>query len=358
MNIKLRPPCILYKYMEFFVKYIQWLIPDCIVRFMLNQYLSYSSKNLETKDFLQKELRLVKQMKDMNSVTYDTKSANEQHYEVPTKFFLCHLGKKLKYSSCEWSEGVNTIEDAEVHTIQKYQQYLELDSLKSGDSILEIGNGWGSLCLTNAEKYPELQFFSFSNSETQIEYIKSQIEKRQLKNLTVWRQDIDEFIKSSDEMANKFSRVVSIECIEHCRNYQELFKGIAGLLKDDGFTFFQILGHSKYSYLMNNNSWMGRNFFTGGTIPSMHLFHHFNNDLIVDWMHVVNGKEYAKTLDAWLFRMYENKATVMHEFNNAYGANASNYYQGWRMFYLMSSESFASNDGKNYCVGYFKMKKR
>ena len=149
------------------------------------------------------------------------------------------------------SEGVNTIEDAEVHTIQKYQQYLELDSLKSGDSILEIGNGWGSLCLTNAAKYPELQFFSFSNSETQIEYIKSQIEKRQLKNLTVWRQDIDEFIKSSDEMANKFSRVVSIECIEHCRNYQELFKGIAGLLKDDGFTFFQILGHSKYSYLMN-----------------------------------------------------------------------------------------------------------
>ena len=147
--------------MEIFVKYFQWLIPDCIIRFVLKQYLFYSSKNLETKDLLQKELRLVKLMKDMDFVTYDTKSANEQHYEVPTNYFLCHLGKKLKYSSCEWIEGVETIEDAEVHTIKKYQQYLELDSLKSGDSILEIGNGWGSLCLTNAEKYPELQYLIF-----------------------------------------------------------------------------------------------------------------------------------------------------------------------------------------------------
>ena len=33
---------------------------------------------------------------------------------------------------------------------------------------------------------------------------------------------------------------------------------------------------------MNAKSWMGRRFFTGGTIPSMTFFHHFTDDLVVE----------------------------------------------------------------------------
>lgn len=149
---------------------------------------------------------------------------------------------------------------------------------------------------------------------------------------------------------------MSIECIEHCRAYNLLFTKLASVLKPDGLCFFQILGHFKYSYLMRDDSWMGRNFFTGGTIPSMQLFSYFNKDLIVSKTEIINGKQYAKTLDAWLYKMYTNKNKVMSIFKESYGKDAAKMYQGWRMFYLMCSESFGYNGGTEWCVGYIIMK--
>lgn len=344
--------------MEFFVQHVQSFLPDYIVRFCLRQIMRRTTHELQSKDWPQKELRLVERIKQMDNTTFDTDAANEQHYQVPTQFFLSHLGTRLKYSSCEWNEN-DTIDDAEKRTICEYQKYLKMEELVEGDIVLEVGNGWGSLCLSNAVQYPHIRFESFSNSETQIEHIKRQIEVKGIKNLVVWKQDIDEFVKSNDETKMKrYSRIVSIECIEHCRNYQQLFRKLRSVVKDDGFCFFQILGHREYSYLMNDKSWMGRNFFTGGTIPSMHMFSYFNDDLIVSDCKIINGKQYAKTLDAWLNRMYNSKTQIMKIFENAYGANAEKMYQGWRMFYLMCSESFGYNDGKEWCVGYFVMKPR
>ena len=35
--------------------------------------------------------------------------ANEQHYEVPARFFELVLGPRLKYSSCLWEPGTRTL---------------------------------------------------------------------------------------------------------------------------------------------------------------------------------------------------------------------------------------------------------
>lgn len=379
--------------MEFFVSNVQPYLPDSIVRFGLRHIMKQTVAGLRSKDWPQKEMRLVERIKQLDTVTFETDAANAQHYEVPTDFFLTHLGPKLKYSSCEWNDDTPTLESAEAHTIAEYQKHLRLDELSAGDIVLEIGNGWGSLCLTNAAKYPHLKFESFSNSDTQIQHIQSQIEAHGITNLTVWKQDIDEFVKQKesseilaelDEISNtmmerilfgrnseceykstvyetklkRYSRIVSIECIEHCRTYNLLFKKLRSILKNDGFCFFQILGHREYSYLMNDKSWMGRHFFTGGTIPSMHMFTHFNEDLVVSDIKVINGKQYAKTLDAWLHQMYQNKTKIMEIFKTAYGNDASKMYQGWRMFYLMCSESFGYRDGNEWCVGYITMEPR
>ena len=95
---------------------------------------------------------------------------------------------------------------------------------------------------------------------------------------------------------------------------------------------------------------MGRNFFSGGTIPRVDLFANFNNHLQVYDTQIVNGTEYSKTLDIWLHRMYVNK--------NIHSILKTNYeYQKWRLFYLMCSESFKYNQGNDYVVAYLFMKK-
>ena len=90
----------------------------------------------------------------------------------------------------------------------------------------------------------------------------------------------------------------------------------------------------------------------------MHLFHHFNDDLVVSDIKVINGMQYSKTLDSWLFRLYQNKSEIMTGFTKTYGNDAVSMYQGWRMFYLMCSESFKFRDGNEWCVGYITMKPR
>ena len=325
---------------------IQTYLSDNCIRYLIRNVLYYN--NVEKNE--DRENHIVAKINKANKTTYEIEKANKQHYEVPTDFFIRHLGDKLKYSSCEWDhDKISNIHDAEKYTIEKYQTLMKLNELKTGDRILEIGNGWGSLCISNAIAFPHLQFESFSNSHTQIAYIQSQIDIRKIKNLKIWKQDIDEFVNTpnNDATIKKYTRIVSIECLEHCRGYSLLFEKMSKILTDDGFCFFQLLAHTKHTTIMSSNTWLGRNFFSGGTIPRVDLFSKFNNHLKVFDSHLINGKEYSKTLDSWLHRMYED----------SYILQTNREYQKWRLFYLMSSESFKFNEGSEYVVTYIFMNK-
>ena len=41
-------------------------------------------------------------------IASNTPDANEQHYEVPTEYYLRCLGKHLKYSSCYYPPGAHS----------------------------------------------------------------------------------------------------------------------------------------------------------------------------------------------------------------------------------------------------------
>ena len=141
------------------------------------------------------------------------------------------------------------------------------------------------------------------------------------------------------------------------RNYYTCFKAMSDVLKDDGKVFLQILCHREYTYFMNNNDWMGRNFFTGGTIPSTKLFHFFNEHLKVEDEWYIRGTEYGKTLDAWLGELEQKKTTALAIFDKTGYAKPTLEFQKWRMFYLMCSESFSYNDGSEWMVAYYSLKK-
>ena len=50
--------------------------------------------------------------------------------------------------------------------------------LNNGQSILELGCGWGSLTLWMAKKYPKSPITAVSNSGSQREYILNEAKKR------------------------------------------------------------------------------------------------------------------------------------------------------------------------------------
>ena len=77
-------------------------------------------------------------------IAVNTADANQQHYEVPTRFYQYCLGKNLKYSCGYWKPGVTDLDTSENDMLELTCQRA---GLADGQQVLELGCGWGSLSL-------------------------------------------------------------------------------------------------------------------------------------------------------------------------------------------------------------------
>ena len=283
-----------------------------------------------------------------------TAAANEQHYEVPTPFYQYCLGKRLKYSGCLHPTGRETLDEAEAHMLALYAERAQL---ADGQHILELGCGWGSLCLYNAEKFPHAKITAISNSRTQKEHIDTEARQRGITNLRIITCDINAF----DIAAGQFDRVVSVEMFEHLKNYQLLFRNIARWLKPGGLLFAHIFTHSRLSYhfvARDETDWMSRYFFTGGQIPAHDLFGYFQDDLtlVQDWK--VNGRHYQRTAEHWLQNMDKHRDEIIPLFRDTYGpGQAVKWWCYWRVFYLSCAELWGCKKGEEWLVSHYLFKK-
>jgi len=114
------------------------------------------------------------------------------------------LGPNRKYSSCFYKEPESTLQEAEEEALR---QTVEHADLADGQSMLELGCGWGSLSLWLARQFPNSQITAVSNSHRQREYIEATAIARGLKNLSVITADMNVF---DPEAA--VDRIVSVRC--------------------------------------------------------------------------------------------------------------------------------------------------
>jgi len=274
--------------------------------------------------------------------------ANEQHYELPPQFFRIALGSHLKYSACDWSEGVNSLDEAEASMLQLSSERAQL---ADGMEILELGCGWGSWSLWMAERYPNSSVTSVSNSASQRDFILARAEERGLGNLTVVTCDMNSF-----ETEQRFDRVVSIEMFEHMRNYETLLGRVASWLKPTGKLFVHIFCHREHAYFFETDGerdWMARYFFTEGLMPSFDLLEKFDDQLELESEWFVDGRHYEKTANAWLRRLDARRGEVQRIFEDAYGKDAAVWIQRWRLFFMACAESFGFNGGSEWHVGHY-----
>jgi len=275
-----------------------------------------------------------------SDIAVETAAANAQHYEVPAAFFERVLGPHLKYSSCYWPDGVDTLGAAEEAMLELY---AERAGLEDGQRVLDLGCGWGSFARWAARRYPNSQIVGVSNSRTQREHIMAGAPP----NLDVRTADV----RALELPVQSFDRVVSIEMFEHMRNYGQLLHRIAGWLRPGGNLFVHVFAHRVHAYPFEDrgaSDWMAREFFTGGLMPSVALLRSFQADLRIEAEWQLPGTHYARTSEAW----YANLMAHRRELEALVGRRA---FQRWRVFFLACAELFGYRRGREWLVAHYRL---
>lgn len=331
------------------------LVPDALARAGMRRLMGARLKEERAGGAEQQQQRFMSRLRDLRQspIALSTDTANEQHYELPADFFAIVLGKHLKYSGCFWPAGTDNLDDAEAAMLELTAQRA---GIASGMRILELGCGWGSLTLWLAAQFPDCEITAVSNSNGQRQFIENRCKERGLSNVRVITADMNDF-----KIDEQFDRVVSVEMFEHMRNYATLLENVSAWLRPNGELFVHIFCHRDLMYPFmteGETDWMAKYFFTDGLMPAQATLHHFQDKLALmdEWR--VGGHHYAKTANAWLQRMDENKAAVQAIMDATYPADAKRWFQRWRMFFMACAELFDYNGGEEWFVAHYRFRKR
>ena len=321
------------------------LLPDALVRFGIRRLLGKrleQERQKHNRDDLENALK-------QGPVAVGQNEANEQHYEVDSRFYEQVLGPYLKYSSAYWPDGVNDLAEAERAMLAMTCERAELEN---GQDILEMGCGWGSLTLWMAEHYPGSRITAISNSASQKAFIMGRAREKGLTNVRVITADASLFHPDQP-----FDRVVSVEMFEHMRNHTALMARIHDWLKPGGKLFIHVFCHRNLTYLFEDegsSDWMARYFFTGGMMPSYDWLPHCAGKLEEEQRWAVNGTHYARTLEAWLDLADQKQSRLIPLLDEVYGKGQGKVWlQRWRMFFMACAELFDYRGGEEWFVAHY-----
>ena len=276
-------------------------------------------------------------------IAIDVEIANLQHYELPDELTRSVLGSHLKYSGSFWNEPTQSLNQIEFATLEQYDMRAEV---KSGQSILDIGAGWGALTLYLAKKYPESVITALTNSLTQKNYIEKAAVERNLHNIKVVKEDIARI-----DFEKKFDRIFAIEIFEHTRNAKSLFEKISSWMNPESKLFFQVFSHKKYPQIFDDvaTSWMAKHYFTSGMMPYVGFYDDIQNVFRQERQWYESGIHYHKTLEFWLKNLDQKKPQLLKRITNNEAKRSMNVQiNRFELFILICSELFRYNSGQDW----------
>jgi cyclopropane-fatty-acyl-phospholipid synthase len=232
----------------------------------------------------------------------------------------------MLYTCAYFKNPQMSLEDAQKAKIEHILKKLQL---KRGDTLLDIGSGWGNLLFSAVKKYG-VEGVGITLSQEQLKYCRQQSKKMGLSKKLQFKlmnyQDLD---------PNKyqFDRIVSVGMFEHVgkENMWTYMKCVHDLLREDGLSVLHTI--TKQDELPAPR-WLDKYIFPGGYIPSIRSIIDLLPDYDFRLLDVENLRiNYSLTLDEWLKRFDKNKEIISQMYDDK-------FVRMWRLWLASSSVSF------------------
>jgi len=245
----------------------------------------------------------------------------QQHYDLSNDFYATFLDSSMTYSSAYYGGRKLSLEEAQW---AKVDRMLDLAEVGAGDSILEIGSGWGALAERAALRGCQVKTITLS--QQQLLYAQSRFERAGL------NQQIEIALEDYRHVAGEFDAVISCEMIEAVgREYLEsYFQVIQQRLKSGGKAVVQAITipDARYEAYSRGCDWIQKHIFPGGHLPSPAAIK--GCVTAAGAMRVVQidgfAQDYATTLNEWAQRFKQQHAAITKLGFDAEFCRKWNYY--------------------------------
>lgn len=217
------------------------------------------------------------------------------HYDLGNDMYSAFLDPTMMYSSAIYPSKKSSLVDAQRNKLDVICKKI---GLKSTDTVVEIGSGWGGFAIHAAQNYG-CHVTTTTISDAQYAEASKRIAALGLTNKITLIQ------KDYRELTGKFDKLVSIEMIEAVghKYLPEFFKQCERLLKPDGKMLIQAITitDQKYAQYARSVDFIQRYIFPGGCIPSnarMLQVISEKTDMVVRQIDDF-GFDYARTIKDW-----------------------------------------------------------
>jgi cyclopropane-fatty-acyl-phospholipid synthase len=211
-------------------------------------------------------------------------SLGERHYELGNPLYERMLDRRMVYSCGYWAEAEN-LEQAQEAKLDLVCRKL---GLKPGDSVLDIGCGWGGFAEYAAQHYG-VRVLGLTLSESQASAARKRCAGLQVEICLEDYREIDE----------RFDHIVSLGMFEHVgwKNYGTFMDVARRCLKEHGLFLLQTIGSNQTHFA--SDPWIDRHIFPNGELPSVvQLSKALEGRFVIeDWQNF--GADYDLTLQAW-----------------------------------------------------------
>ena len=212
------------------------------------------------------------------------------HYDLGNDFYAAWLGETMTYSSALFDperapETLNAAQRGKIHAI------LDRVDLKQGDSLLEIGCGWGTLARMAADRGAEVDAISLSGEQP------AWARRQSGGNARFLKQDYRDTHGQYDAIAS----VEMVEALGH--EYWPTFMDcVARNLKPGGHAAIQFISMKDelFNAYADSADFIQAYIFPGGLLIRASEFRELAEARGLAWTEEVRfGQDYAETLRIW-----------------------------------------------------------